>query len=453
MEAPKLDVLELVKKVYNVDQLLFGKDYVREMVKSLAQTLGVKYVLVGHAVEPDKTAVQTDFLWSDGKFADNLVYDLKGTPCVNVICGTRVNCYAEKVAEQFPDDHMLKDLGAEAYVGAPFLTPDGSLVGLLVILDDKPLKDRELYTFVVEFFAARIGTEYYRQAFEDSLQKQVDLRTQELRVAFEDLKRTQRQLVSQEKLATIGRITFGIAHELKNPLNIIINAAEILQELLAEQNLSGPMLIAADNIRQHGHRANVIITTMLRQARQEPTADPEIVNLSEMIDRSLELCVRSILDLEFKSKLHIYKNIDADIAVKIVDAPSVERGFINLIDNALYALKEKFRAQGEHFAPELRVKMDLHGPNVFVHIHDNGTGVTDVNLRRIFDEFYTTKPPGEGTGLGLSIAKQVFEKNNGEISIKSTEGQFTEVRVSFPFVEKKAQGNENLWSQQDRSLS
>jgi|GEM_PF-1425590 Signal transduction histidine kinase len=451
MDTPKYEVLELVKRIYNVDQLLFGKDYVREMVRSLATTLGVKYVLVGHAVEPDKTSIQTDFIWADGKFASNLIYDLKGTPCVNVICGTRVNCYAEKVADQFPDDHMLKDMGAEAYVGAPFLTPDGSLVGLLVIMDDKPLKDRELYTFVVEFFAARIGTEYYRQIFEDSLQKQVDIRTQELRSAFDDLQKTQKQLLSQEKLATIGRITFGIAHELKNPLNVIINAAEIIEELMSEQKLSGPMRTAAESIREHGYRANNIITSMLKQARQEPAAAPEYVNLSEMMDRSLELCSRSILDPDFKSKLKVHKNIEPDVNYLIVDAPSVERGFINLIDNAIYALREKHK-DNEGFVPNLWIELKARIPYVHISMRDNGTGISPSNLIRIFDEFYTTKPPGEGTGLGLSIAKQVLGTNNGEINIQSTEGEMTEVTVNFPLLEQKQNQENRIWSSPDPSL-
>jgi len=451
MDTPKYDVLELVKRIYNVDQLLFGKDYVREMVRSLATTLDVRYVFVGHALESDKTKIQTDFLWSDGKFVDNLIYDLKDTPCENVVCGTRVSCYAEKVADQFPEDRMLKYMNAEAYVGAPFLTPEGGLVGILVIIDDKPFRDREMYTFVVEFFAARIGTEYYRQLFEDSLQRLVDVRTKELRAAFEDLSRTQKQLLNQEKLATIGRITFGIAHELKNPLNVIINAAEVIQELMAEENITGPMLTAAENIKQHGHRANYIITSMLKQARQEPAVAPETVDVSDMVDRSLELCARSILDPDFKSKLKIHKNIEPQATLKISDAPSVERGFINLVDNAIYALREKYKKQ-PGFVPNLWVELKAQAPHLHISIRDNGTGVSPSNLARIFDEFYTTKPPGEGTGLGLSIAKEVLEKNNGKISIQSTEGEMTEVIVSFPFVEQKKSEENRIWSSRGRSL-
>lgn len=451
MDTPKYEILELVKRVYNVDQLLFGKDYVREMVRSLATTLGVKCVFVGHALESDSTKIQTDFIWADGKFVDNFVYDLKGSPCANVICGTRVSYYAEKVADQFPDDRMLNDMRAEAYIGAPFLTPEGGLVGILVILDDKVLVDAEMFTFVVEFFAARIGTEYYRQLFEDSLQRLVDVRTTELRAAFEDLSRTQKQLLNQEKLATIGRITFGIAHELKNPLNVIINAAEVIQELMIEENITGPMLTAAENIKQHGYRANHIITSMLKQARQEPSVAPESVDISDMIDRSLELSSRSILDPDFKSKLRIHKDIEPEVILKISDASSVERGFINLIDNAIYALKEKYKNQ-PGFVPTLSVELKAKSPQLQISIRDNGTGVSSSNLIRIFDEFYTTKPPGEGTGLGLSIAKEVLEKNSGKISIQSTEGEMTEVTIVFPFVEQKKSQENRIWSPRGRSL-
>ncbi|WII72947.1 HAMP domain-containing sensor histidine kinase [Bdellovibrio sp. 22V] len=451
MEASTLEVLKMVKKIYNIDQLLYGKEYVRELVRSLAQTLEVKYVLVGHAVEPERAAIQTDFVWSGNGFAANIVYDLKGTPCVNVICGTRVNCFAERVQQQFPEDKMLKDLGAEAYIGAPFLNPDGGLVGLLIILDDKPLYDRELFTFVVEFFAARIGTEYRRQAFEDSLQHQVNLRTQELSFAFEDLKRTQRQLLSQEKLATIGRITFGIAHELKNPLNVIINGSEVLKDLMEEKNIDGEIKTAVDMVHQQAQRANVIITNMLRQARQEPAdAPPENTNLSEMLERCLDLSVRSILDLEFKAKCAVKKDIQPQVEMDLLDHPSVERGFINLIDNALYALKTKFGYLGKDiFTPELFVDLSKVKDHIIIRIRDNGTGISRSNLQRIFDEFYTTKPAGEGTGLGLSIARQVIEKNHGEIKINSKEGEFTEVTVHFSTLDRKE--GKGVWS--SRNLS
>ncbi|WP_374073344.1 sensor histidine kinase [Bdellovibrio bacteriovorus] len=435
-----LRALELLKEIYNVDQLLSGKEYIKELVHRIAQILKVKYVMVGHALEtnPDKNQdkIQTDYLLSDGKFIDNVVYDLHDTPCVNVICGTRVNCYANDVQNLFPYDQLLKDLNVDSYIGAPFLHSDGGLIGLLVIMDDKPMEDRELYTSVVEFFAARIGTEYRRQAVEDSLrrinenlEKLAQERTLELQRAFESLQQTQKQLLSQEKLATIGRITFGIAHELKNPLNIIINSAQLLEEEDLDPDSSKK---AADMIYQHGQRANTIITNMLRQARQETSLEPEWIDISEMLDHVLDVYVRSLTDMDLKGHLVVNKKIAPHVYAYVFDPPSIERVLINIIDNSLYALGEKFRNTKDSFIPIIKVDLEA-GPSLFkVIVRDNGTGIPQKHLSNVCDEFYTTKPAGEGTGLGLWIAKQNVEKNRGEIHIESEENKFTQVTIELP---------------------
>lgn len=431
-----LHALELLKDIYNIDQLLSGKEYTKELVRRLAQILKVKYVFVGHAIEPDKTKIQTDFLWSDDRFVDNVVYDLEGTPCVNVVCGTRVYCYASAVREAFPADKLLFDMNAESYIGAPFLHTDGGLIGLLVIMDTKPMEERELYSAVVEFFAARIGTEYRRQAVEDSLrrinenlEKLAQERTLELQRAFESLQQTQKQLLSQEKLATIGRITFGIAHELKNPLNIIINSAQLLEEEDLDPDSSKK---AADMIYQHGQRANMIITNMLRQARQETSLEPEWIDISEMLDHILDVYVRSLLDIDLKNHLVVQKIIAPRVFAYVFDPPSIERVLINIIDNSLYALGEKYRNNKTSFTPTIKIDLSA-GPSLFkISVRDNGTGIPQKHLSNVCDEFYTTKPAGEGTGLGLWIAKQNVEKNRGEIHIESEENQFTQVTIELP---------------------
>lgn len=436
MENTAARTLEVLKEIYNVDQLLSGKDYIKELVQRLARSLQVNFAMVGHAIEPHRVSVQSDFLWARDKFVDNIVYNLEGTPCVDTICGTRVNCYASDVQRSFPRDQMLMDMNIHSYIGAPFLHTDGGLIGLLVIMDDKPIENVEIYTSVVEFFAARIGTEYRRLAAEDilrrineSLEKQVQERTNQLQQAFEELKETQRQLISQEKLATIGRITFGIAHELRNPLNVIINSAEILREDDLDKETEKKV---AAMIHQHGVRANTIISNMLRQARQEVSAEPEWVNMSEILDHCLDVYVRSLTDIDFKTHLVLKKNIEPKVFARIIDPPSIERVLINIIDNSLYALRDKFHKDKGNFVPTLEVNLKSARESFSIVVRDNGPGISFKHLPNIWDEFYTTKPPGEGTGLGLWIAKQNIEKNRGQIQIESEEGNFTQVRIELP---------------------
>lgn len=429
MDGTTVNALEIIRDIYSVDQLLSGKKYIRELVKRLAQTLKVKFVMVGHAVEPQAKSVQTDFLFANGKFVDNVVYELEGTPCTKILCGTRVNCYSSSVQAQFPHDQMLKDLNVESYMGAPFLHTDGGLLGLLVIMDDRPFQDLDLATAVVEFFAARIGTEYRRLAAEESLkrnnkdlEKLVDTRT--------------KQLISQEKLATIGRITLGIAHELKNPLNIIINGSELLQESDVDDKDRTRML---DMIHQHGLRANDIITSMLKQARQDAYTTPERVDLSKLLSHALEVFLKSLSDLDLKSKLIKKINITPHVEASLIDAPGIERVFINIIDNAAYALGEKLLKAQSAFKPELQVDLSFQNSRCQIRVRDNGIGISTNHLTHVCDEFYTTKPPGEGTGLGLWAAKQNIEKNRGSFKIESRENEFTEVVIELPAEGRQAE--------------
>lgn len=422
MDGSAINALEVIRDIYNVDQLLTGKEYIRELVQKLAKTLNVKYVMVGHAVEPDAKSIQTDYLYANGKFVDNVVYQLEGTPCTQVLCGTRVNCYRENVQEQFPNDLMLKEMNVQCYMGAPFLHTDGGLSGLLVVMDDRPFQDLELATSVVEFFAARIGTEYRRLAAEESLkrnnedlEKLVDVRTT--------------QLLSQEKLATMGRITLGIAHELKNPLNIIINGAELLRDAEMSEKEHQRMV---DMIHQHGIRANNIITNMLRQARHDAQLTTEWVDLSTMLLHTWDVFFKSLDDLELKSKLVKKINIAPDVKSFMTDAPGIERVFINIIDNAIYALAKKMRKAIAGYIPELQISLSYQNSRCRIQIRDNGVGISSDHLAHICDEFYTTKPPGDGTGLGLWVVKQNVEKNRGSLKIASRENEFTEVMIELP---------------------
>ncbi|UXR63415.1 GAF domain-containing sensor histidine kinase [Bdellovibrio bacteriovorus] len=436
MEVSTMQSLELIKDIYNVDQLLSGKSYIQELVHRLAKALNVKYVMVGHAIEPEQKSIQTDFLWAGDGFVPNVVYELADTPCTHVICGTRVNCYNSQVQLAFPKDRMLQDMNIESYIGAPFLHTDGGLIGLLVIMDEHPFKNPAMLSSVVEFFAARIGTEYRRLAAEDSLlrikeslEQLVQERTAELQQAFASLQQTQKQLISQEKLATIGRITFGIAHELKNPLNIIINASEILQ---TEDLDPDSFKKAADMIQQHSLRANDIITNMLKQARQESSQQPEWINLSAMLDRSLDMYLRSLTDTELRSRLRKNIAISPGIKACLLDAPGIERVFINIVDNSLYALAAKMHQGENSYTPEINVTLNQESGFCRITVRDNGIGIALKHLPNVCDEFYTTKPAGEGTGLGLWIAKQNVEKNRGSFSITSEEDVFTEVIIELP---------------------
>ena len=154
-----------------------------------------------------------------------------------------------------------------------------------------------------------------------------------------------------------------------------------------------------------------------------------------MLSQTVDMCIRSISDVEFKQALKVDISIPSNSAALIVDSSSLERAFINIIDNALYALGKKYHRShpGTQFTPILAVRLAHEEDFLVIKISDNGPGIPVHQQGKVFDEFYTTKPAGEGTGLGLSIARQIIEKNNGDIQLQSTEGQGTEVTIGIPY--------------------
>jgi signal transduction histidine kinase len=429
-ELPK--VLKLLQRINQIDPKLSGEKYLKYLLQTVAEGLGVSYACIGRPVK-DQPQIRTDLLLMDGVFVDNIVYDLEGTPCEDVICGGRVSCYASGVVDLFPHDTMLKDLGIESYVGARTLNLDGTVLGLVILFDTKPIENRDEYSFVAEFLAARVGAEYRRLEYEEGLQRVnedlerlADQRKQELAMAL-------RRLLSQEKLATIGRVTFGIAHELRNPLNVIINSADLIKDIIEENPVAfAEFRDPADLIVNQSLRANAIISNMLMQARQDMGSTAEEVDLSDLVNRSLNMCMTSLSDPNFRTRLKIIRDIEPQVVLKLVDPSSVERVFINLLDNSIYALKEKVNLSPDEFIPEIQVHLKTLSDQVLLSFEDNGTGISTAHMGHVFEEFYTTKPAGDGTGLGLSIAKGTVEKNGGHIDLITEYGHYTKINILFP---------------------
>lgn len=183
------EIIQTLQTVLNIDQNISGLEYFNEIAKNIAQTFKCKYVIIGHAVKPVNETVQTDVVWSDTGYHENFTYQLKGTPCENVISGNRVCIYPEDVANQFPEDKLLVEMGLESYVGAPMISREGNLTGLIIMLDVKPVEDTHFYSSVIEFLAMRIGAELDRHYIEEYLKYQVDKRTKELELANKELQK------------------------------------------------------------------------------------------------------------------------------------------------------------------------------------------------------------------------------------------------------------------------
>ena len=160
-------ILSDISKIVDINQTATGEDYLRSLSRNVAKSLDMKYVLIGRPVAPANDSIETVVVWAGEDFADNIVYDLVGTPCKEVFTGNRVCIHDRDAAILFPDDILLAQMGVESYVGAPIVGPSGDLLGLFVLLDDKPVKDTEYLNAVVEFCAGRIGAELERFLFHE----------------------------------------------------------------------------------------------------------------------------------------------------------------------------------------------------------------------------------------------------------------------------------------------
>ncbi|WP_223808739.1 sensor histidine kinase [Rufibacter hautae] len=283
------------------------------------------------------------------------------------------------------------------------------------------------------------------KARNQELEEKVARRTEELRTSLEKLKNTQTQLIQAEKLASLGELTAGIAHEIQNPLNFVNNFSEVNAELLIElkEEIIGgntaEALILAEDIHQnmgkivhHGRRADSIVKNMLQHARQ-PSGEKEFVNLNALVDEYLRLSYHGLRakDKSFNATMET----DFDEAVGKVEMLPQEMGrvLLNLFNNAFYSVVEKKRVLGTAFKPILYVATKKTESGIEIKVKDNGMGIPEEVLAKIYQPFFTTKPTGEGTGLGLSMSYDIVTKGHGgSMKAHTKEGEYAEFDILLP---------------------
>ncbi len=280
------------------------------------------------------------------------------------------------------------------------------------------------------------------------LYRKVGRRTLQLRRSLEELKSTQAQLIQAEKMASLGLLTAGIGHEIQNPLNFVNNFSEINVELLHEledgpfQHLSEPGKEEANaiikdlaqnmsKITHHGKRADAIIKGMLQHSRKN-TGEREATNINTLAEEYLRLSYHGLTPKD--------KSIDIDIKTKYDDAlekidiipQDFGRVLLNLFNNAFYSIVEKKERQGEKYKPVISVSTKKLNDKIEMRVYDNGTGIPQKALDKIFQPFFTTKPTGQGTGLGLSLSYDIIKAHGGELKVETKEGEFAEFVITMP---------------------
>jgi signal transduction histidine kinase len=262
--------------------------------------------------------------------------------------------------------------------------------------------------------------------------------------AYKDLKSTQAQLIQQEKMASLGELTAGIAHEIQNPLNFVNNFSEVSNELLDEMkseltkdNKDDVMAIAADikqnleKIVYHGKRADGIVKGMLQHSRSS-SGVKESTDINKLADEYLRLAYHGLKAKNKSFNAKFETDFDSSIGKINVVAQDIGRVILNLVNNAFYAVNERSKQGVAGYEPTVIAGTRRLKGRIEISVKDNGYGIPDSIKEKIFQPFFTTKPTGEGTGLGLSLAYDIVKAHGGEIKVQSKQGEGTEFIVDLP---------------------
>jgi signal transduction histidine kinase len=357
-------------------------------------------------------------------FRSQRAYLLANLPLVAVGFISGVTQFvAEGFYEKYDNYFQLATLGAFVWIFGRWATSKKQAEALRISTERRA----ELEILVTERTAA--------------LSKQKD----ELEVALSDLKTMQQQLIQSEKMASLGELTAGIAHEIQNPLNFVNNFSEVSRELLSEMEEelqkgdTQEAIAIADDIKQnlekihhHGKRADGIVKGMLQHSRAS-TGQKEPTDINALADEYLRLAYHGLRAKDKSFNTELTTNFAPDIPMANVVPQDIGRALLNLFTNAFYAIQQKQKKEGEAFKPEVAVTTRVSGRFIKIQVRDNGTGIPDAVREKIMQPFFTTKPTGEGTGLGLSLSYDIIVKgHNGKIDIISKEGEFTEFTVVIP---------------------
>jgi two-component system NtrC family sensor kinase len=264
------------------------------------------------------------------------------------------------------------------------------------------------------------------------------------------LRKTQRQLIQSEKMASLGELTAGIAHEIQNPLNFVNNFSEVSIELLDELkveekagNKEDVMALADDltqnleKINHHGKRADFIVKGMLQHSRTR-TSEPQLTNINVLADEFLKLSYHGLRAKDNSFNTEMITHFDPDLPKINVVQQDIGRVCLNLFNNAFYAVNQKVKKAGADYKPEVTVTTYAENGHVIIKVKDNGVGIPDAIKDKIMQPFFTTKPTGEGTGLGLSLTYDMVVKGHGgKIEVNTKEGEFTEFIVTLPLNENR----------------
>ncbi len=300
----------------------------------------------------------------------------------------------------------------------------------------------------------RHALEVQRLNLVEQLAEELQDKNEQLEGVLAELQKAQDQIVTREKLAALGELTAGVAHEIKNPLNFVKNFAEASEELIDElrellddvgddlsddnksyiNEIAGDLTGNVERIRSHGERADRIVRDMLLMGRD--SGEWQLTDINDLIEQHTQLSFHSARALDPDFQLDIRQDFGPDVGSLNVIAQDLGRVFLNMVTNAGHATNDRSRSElaagNGAYEPTVWLKTARSDEHIEVRIRDNGTGMPPDVIEKIFNPFFTTKPTDQGTGLGLSISSDIVRRHGGSIQVESEPGEFTEMIVTLP---------------------
>lgn len=365
------------------------------LVTFLGERLGVEYALVDELL-PDRRRARTVGLYAAGKVVPDVEYDLKGTPCENVM-GKTLCCYPRQIQQLFPEDELLQQMGAESYVGIPLWDSRGQPIGLIAVMGQKPLEDRELAESVLQMVAIRCAHELERKRSE------------------EERRQMQAELLRYQKLESVGRLAGGVAHDMNNVLAAIMGVASVLQARFeGDATVSRHLELILDA----SSRGRSLVKGLTEFSRDH-LEDARLLDLNQVIRKEADLMRRTTF-----GRVEVDLDLEEPLPAVLGEEDSLSNALMNLCVNAVDAMPEGGRLTFRSRAAA--------GDAVDISVQDTGLGMTPEVRARAMDPFFTTKPVGRGMGLGLSIVFGALKAHGGAVAIESEVGRGTTVTLRLP---------------------
>ncbi|TGL66449.1 GAF domain-containing sensor histidine kinase [Leptospira jelokensis] len=411
------DIIEAVSNTY-------GNEFLNRLTEKLSSVIGADSVFIA-LFDKSKYESKTVSLCLHGKIVNNIEYSLEGTPCANVL-ETTICYYPNQVQKLFPNDHLLAEMNIEGYIGTPLYNSKKENIGLIVGLYEKEITEKDQILTLFQIFSGRIAAELERldyerrlETYNQELEIQVQERTSKLEKTLRELSERQNQLIESEKLASLGLLSAGIAHEINNPLNFITGGYYGLLEVSESSDvLQGKMKLYLEAIREGVERTTKIVKGLNQYTRSGDSQD-ETISVQEMVENCLVILSHSLRD-----KIHVKTTFaNGDLSIR-GNSGKLHQVVLNLVNNAIQSMEKS--------GGSLSITTSTADGLVSIKIQDTGTGIQKEHLPQIELPFFTTKEPGKGVGLGLSIASKILKEHSGSLDVQSEWGVGTTVTIHLP---------------------